>query len=686
MKNLRLSLRYSWLVVIYSILSTNIALASLNKHVLDNGLVYYSEGKNIYNHKKELIIPESRGYNLITFMSDSEYGGFYKVEKNSLYGICDLNGKEIVSPKYRYLLTSDEGFYFYTPMGKLDIGGKKVYANKPRFVSFSIPLGFYRHEKDNKIKRLGKPSLKQHYHLRELWRKTFTECRALLDNNTNKSQCLMVNNKKLIDTSTKGFRWIKINDCGLKGVADLNGDIIIPAKYRTVQYLKLTDELSCFKCSDFYKTYIFTLKGKELLKVGLGELKFEKENNIIGYFKYNTYFKNNAVAGAYDIAGTKIVDYLDGYSNLDFRPVNGSIGYFKVFNDNNEGAVDIYGKLIIKPKKKDLIYNKERGFGFVGDTYLGIVLNPDGTADNSKQQQWAQEKARRRAQLWGSIIQAATQTAVQAYAYSQMGKTSNYNYGYTPNYSSSSGSTRGSLADQMSQPGYFQAVQNQLLAKSFYEVQQKEYEEFENVKKALNRPDLTYMEYMCMKGEAIQRLKDEGYDIIAEQQALNDEMRAFNRSQMNAGKENVNRIKEQNALKYGTSSKPISTTNSASYNSTTKNNARSTASSKSSLTSAGSTGNNIINDASTTKYDAHQQYKSGNLNTQKDSYGDKIKNVSMAVKDGSSYRSVNIHGELYKKNGQHFVQIGNTFFVVQGTSGLYDSYIIYGGKAHFFNK
>ncbi|MGN0206774.1 MAG: hypothetical protein ACI4BC_05980, partial [Muribaculaceae bacterium] len=105
-----------------------------------------------------------------------------------------------------------------------------------------------------------------------------------------------------------------------------------------------------------------------------------------------------------------------------------------------------------------------------------------------------------------------------------------------------------------------------------------------------------------------------------------------------------------------------------------------------SSTSFGSTSSGTYSSGTTTNNDAHEQYKSGNINTESSSYGNKIKNVSMAVKDGASFRSVNLHGELYKKDGQYYVKIGNSFYKVNSTGGVYNAYIIYGSKAHYFNK
>ncbi|MDE5787041.1 MAG: hypothetical protein K2H79_00630, partial [Bacteroidaceae bacterium] len=276
------------------------------------------------------------------------------------------------------------------------------------------------------------------------------------------------------------------------------------------------------------------------------------------------------------------------------------------------------------------------------------------------------------------------------------------------------GNYTGTLANAMSQPGYFQNVHQQLLQQSMNQAQWAEMQEYNSFREYYQRMgrDLSLNEFRALKGQAISNLKEQGYDIIAEQKAINDDMRDFNRSQMNSGKENVERIKQQNAQKYGTSS--ISNTTSKSSNSYSPSSKTTTSSKVSSSTASGASTNttsvhntktptsskvssSTASKASTnttsahntkTSYDAHEQYKSGNLNTQKSSYGDKIKNVSMAVKDGASFRNVNLHGELYKKDGQYYVKIGNSFFKVETPKGSYkyNSYIVYGAKAHYFNK
>lgn len=302
----------------------------------------------------------------------------------------------------------------------------------------------------------------------------------------------------------------------------------------------------------------------------------------------------------------------------------------------------------------------------------------------------AEERAKkeRRKQFWsnvGTALLNGMASGVNAYMASQYQVSAPMN-----TVPQMTGNYPGSLADAMSQPGYFQQQQQQLLQLSMNQVQWAEMQEYNATRENYQRMgrDLTLNEFRSLKGQAIANLKEQGYDIIAEQKAINDDIHDFNRSQMNSGKENVERIKKQNADK----SKVVAsnTTNPISKSFTSNSSAKPYTASKPSSTSttSGAKKNNNVsrNKASDSSPDAHEQYKKGNVNTQKSAYGDKIKNVSFSVKDGASYRSVNLHGELYKKDGQHFVLIGNSFFKVEHSGGSYNSYIIYGAKAHYFNK
>ncbi|MDE7472293.1 MAG: hypothetical protein K2M68_01785 [Muribaculaceae bacterium] len=301
-------------------------------------------------------------------------------------------------------------------------------------------------------------------------------------------------------------------------------------------------------------------------------------------------------------------------------------------------------------------------------------------------------KRERRSQFWNNLAGAMLDglaAGVNAYTAAQYyGSIPKMNTVVTPQ-----GGHSGLLADAMSQPGYFQSEQQKLLQLSMNQVQWAEMQEYNQAREAYQRMgrDLTLNEYRALKGQAIMEMKEQGYDIIAEQNAINKEMHDFNRSQMNSGKENVARISQQNEMKYGNSSSATIANSSSSTSATVT--AKSSSSSSPTITSSRSNVGSSSNSSSPTlpttvssNNNAHEQYKSGNINANSKDYGDKIKNVSMAVKDGASYRNVSLHGELYKKGSQYFVKIHNSFFSVNNTGGAYNSYIIYGSTAHYFNR
>lgn len=630
------------------------------------------------------IIPKSRGYEYIYFTPSIIYGGFFKFKKNGLYGICDISGKEIVPPKYdSFPYQYKDNPYFEASYSLINLDGKE-YCKKGEILSFSFRDGFYYYDSKDNIKHIGKINIKEHCRLIDLGRKTLRETRSKPEA-SKKTQTVMINDERQKDKDQKGFVWIEINHNGQLGVADAKGNIIIPAEYEDVEFMKLTDDMSCFKCTDSNGCpNIFTLTGTPIIsEINYGTIEFRKDKDIIGYFVFQTFFNDGKIGTAvYDLSGHRIISEFDCFSDVEFMGVNACIGYFKVFDGEKEGAVDIYGNTIVKPKKKDwLLYSTEKGFTYYKDKYyMGIKLRADGSVDDSQKRQWDSEKSQRRAQMWANIIQIAAVGTQQTLAMLQSQSVS------SPVRSTASyGKTGGSLADQMEQPGYFNNAFNQLLNVTAFQVQQQEMAEYNQMRQAFlsTGKDLSYMEYCFIKGQAIAELKEQGYDIIAEQKAINDEL---HRSLMDSGKENVNRIKQQNAQKYGTSTKSnASTQASGSYSTSSKSNNVSRASSS---ISYGASSNNgaTSNGTSAVTYDSHEQYKNGRLNTQKSSYGDKIKNVSMAVKDGASFRNVNLHGELYKKDGQYYVKIGASFFNVVNTGGPYNSYIIYGAKAHYFNR
>ena len=134
----------------------------------------------------------------------------------------------------------------------------------------------------------------------------------------------------------------------------------------------------------------------------------------------------------------------------------------------------------------------------------------DDASDLSHQanKAWEQKKAER-AEFWGNLVGAVVETGLQVtsniMAAKQMESYSS-NYARVTSYPSG-----GSLAAQMEQPGYFQAVQNNLMNLSIQQVQQeqqREYMEMRNVYLQMGK-DLTWNEFLAIKAEAYSMMKAE---------------------------------------------------------------------------------------------------------------------------------------------------------------------------------
>ena len=300
------------------------------------------------------------------------------------------------------------------------------------------------------------------------------------------------------------------------------------------------------------------------------------------------------------------------------------------------------------------------------------------------EQQRREEKARMWLGIANTLIQGAQQIA-NIYAQSSTMKQQAKQTKQTKQKGGSDTSLASYLEDYLEDPNHFDRDFRMLMQAADQMVRQKDWNDYCTMRAMMQQlgVDLSYEDYKLTEGMALMELKNQGIDIVAEQQARNKEMRDFYRSQMNSGKENVERIKEQNRMKYGgsSSSTTSSSTSTTSSRSSATNSPRSLAPKTPSQTSTTPKQQNPQ-----ANNDAHQQYMSGNLNVQESSYGEKIKNVSLWIKDGANYRSASLSGELYRKESQLFVKIGGTFFRVGSIGGAYNSYIMYGMKAYYFNR
>ena len=67
-------------------------------------------GAEDYYHNT--LIPLSRGYDRIYFLKEEGHVGYFNVEKGDKEGACDLTGKEVLSPIYKSVIYSSDGFNY----------------------------------------------------------------------------------------------------------------------------------------------------------------------------------------------------------------------------------------------------------------------------------------------------------------------------------------------------------------------------------------------------------------------------------------------------------------------------------------------------------------------------------------------------------------------------------------------
>lgn len=84
----------------------------------DGYFVVWSDGcSGVYNCYGNNLIPVSRGYSsCVKTCSDGRY--YYRVCKNGLYGACDLRGREIIAPKYGYIILYNGVFLYKDKNGE----------------------------------------------------------------------------------------------------------------------------------------------------------------------------------------------------------------------------------------------------------------------------------------------------------------------------------------------------------------------------------------------------------------------------------------------------------------------------------------------------------------------------------------------------------------------------------------
>lgn len=259
-------------------------------------------------------------------------------------------------------------------------------------------------------------------------------------------------------------------------------------------------------------------------------------------------------------------------------------------------------------------------------------------------------RRRKRLQFWAAVFQSASQTL-------------------------------GGVMVQMSRVSQNQAAFNQLPSMTglgnmnqlidprftIAQVNAQEYMEYQQAREGFQRigKDLSIDEWRTMKGQAIMNMKNEGYDIIAEQKKMNEDNKAFNEEMRQREKQDrLNRYKEQLGGDHISSSSQISSDSKA---------------------------NRTFDETATKKRVSHDQYNMDSKEQYKrepvssDDY-QFVKHVNIYFRDGNSYRVMFSNKDLCKKGAHYYVKIGDKYYLVQ-TEGLgFNSSILYSSSKLYFNK
>ena len=714
---------------------------------------FFSPSKDsvgIYDSNKIELIPLSKGFDSIEFLNDSIYCGFLGCFSNRsskrMLTIIDLYGQEINKPievpnnsSVYFKRTLDNKFYFELsyleggdirgPIGTgmtaiLDVNGELIvpfcagdinYDNnrnefyiQPSLTSKELEnkvLAEYNGEKynDARTRKYLNIKLNDSYKY-EYYRKIGEDIMSQIDTNLRSLPVFFTNY-----IEKNGFSWTKLEKgYGLPGhdkhfgAINIQGDTIIPLTWNIdeIKYKEIAYNMGYFEIWKGVNVGLISLQGNIIIPIQYNMIQFKPIDKIGGLFSG---ISNKDKSSIYDLNGNEIVKHMDEVSYKE--PNKGDIGYLLAKRDERYGAYDIYGNCIVPlGTKGDGLYYGEKGFYFESDrNYLGIQIDEYGAADYSLREKWDRQKREReekrlrekeqRRNFWINFGNALAQSALgylgmQSQPMMPMG--AGY---YMP--SSTYNQTAGPLAQQMSQPGYFSNVYQELMFTSMAQVQQQEMWEYNQARQgalAMGK-DLTLDEWRCQRGAAIQALKEQGIDIIAEQNERNRQNnREWRESLSQDSKDRLQRIKDYNQMKYGTSSSPSSSSStnrsSGQFNHSNSQGNNASNYNTTSYSQTSTSRNNSVSNANTqTKpNDSHQQYKNGNKNVSSSDYT-YIQRVTLYRQDGSSFRVAKQNAELYEKGATEYIKIGGTFFPAQNPGKVteYRKRIVYGGVGLYYN-
>lgn len=283
------------------------------------------------------------------------------------------------------------------------------------------------------------------------------------------------------------------------------------------------------------------------------------------------------------------------------------------------------------------------------------------TTENAKQMK-AEERNQRWANIAGGILQAGA-TIYQEYAqmkqYEEWQKSGISPSGIVTDPSKLSKSQLNQLANPM------YAVQS---------VQQQdwlEYMEFCRYNKKADGSNYSHDEWWALKGQALMNLKEQGYDIITEQQ----EQLRQNRKEM---EEDRKQNKKRWFKRYG-----YDISNNSTETSSTKSSTSTTSTGNKSSVSTTATPVSSTNNTTDENLDAKQQNHRELVAS--DDY-QKIKTVTLYYRDGDKAKVKMNNVDLCRKGAYFYIKIGNTYYPRRSPNWTrFRNAIAYGHEQLYYN-
>lgn len=194
------------------------------------------------------------------------------------------------------------------------------------------------------------------------------------------------------------------------------------------------------------------------------------------------------------------------------------------------------------------------------------------------------------------------------------------------------------------------------------------YAEYQNFCLYNKKPDgsnYTYSEWLAIQGQAIQNLKEQGVDLVAELSEQNRQNKQEWRNSLDAErKERLNRLGVDTSNMTGAS------------NNSSKNAKNDYSKEKES--------NDIQKEMYNRKTDSKEQYKREAVSS--DEYHFE-KHVTLYIRDGNSNKMMFSNKDLCKKGANYYVKIENMYYLVSIQGGWgFNSSILYSHKKLYFNK